>query len=263
MTPVGQSWRTPGKHDLLKKITGREVGVTRNFGVPYVMIDLCAGDGRNTDSSGTCSPRILTGHRDLELNRYGRRNVRVVLIEKSDATYAELQSAYPDELTIHGDARRLPEILPDGVMNESDYAFLQNDPNNINDWALSNAVMSTMPRFTTTYSTLGCNVGGLKRLPIEERQPWRDRLDGLLHNMPSWHDALLIALNGDSAQWAYLITGPSKWREVYVREANRAFGQVNHGGLTMAWWKQNRPAFDRLTDFLFLQAKEREETLPI
>ena len=139
-------------------------------------------------------------------------------------------------------------------------AFIHADPNLITDLPIIERLLKNSPYFTTTLTTLGCNVGGLKRIPHGKRAEWFYRMDEVLMWMPSHHDALLIALRGDKAQWAYLITGPSKWHElgIYKTDATKAFSYWEPG-IDIIQYKSNTKDFYSLRNKLFLTAKELED----
>jgi hypothetical protein len=256
---VGRSdSRTPGKHHLLNRILGREAGAMAHTNIlvdPWVVIDLCAGDGRPDDASGTCSPTIIAKHASYRRDRNGQ--VKVVLIERTKATHDALREnvePHADTTILQADARE-PWIVPT-LWRENSPVFIHNDPNNINDFALSDNLVRRLPAFTTTLSTLGCNVGGLKRLDPAERQLWFDHARRVIQLMPRHHDGLMIALNGDDAQWAYLLTGPSKWRTQYEEDVNKAFARWPKG-VTCKWFKDDPGGFDKMCSELFLTRTER------
>lgn len=250
---VGQSGRTLWKHTLLNAVIGGEMGAFNYLGAgrSYTMLDLCAGDGRPADASGESSPGILLRHRDLA--RRNGSDVRVVLVERNASTFATLEQEHPgaDHL-IHGDSRE-PGTVP-VLWRPSDYVFVHNDPNSIADFALAPELVAALPRFTTTLSTLGCNVGGLKRLPLSERQGWYEHVNTVTRTMGYWHDAMLVRVDRDDAQWAYLLTWPAKWRHRANLRVAAAFRGVE---VDVAWARQEPHLFAAVCDLLFLQKKER------
>lgn len=258
---VGRSdSRTPGKHNLLNKLLGREAGMIRHadfLSDPWVIIDLCAGDGRNDDASGTCSPTIIlrhaTHHREKNHGRVG-----TIFLERSRATFDVLVKNvgfHPDNHCIHADARD-PWVVPT-YWAEKSPVFVHNDPNNINGFALSDNLVSRLPRYTTTLSTLGCNVGGLKRLERSERQLWFEHVGRIVQLMPGHHDGVLIALNGDDSQWAYLLTGPAIWRDRYANDVDSAFKDWPKG-ITRRWFRDDRVGFNELCADLFFTRTEKK-----
>ncbi len=255
LSKVGNSNRTLGKHTLLNRVLGREVGIMvrgrPSFISPeYTMLDLCAGDGRDS-SSGTCSPKILEKHYRF-LKQRGLQ-AQMVLVEKNRNAYDELLKRKLPGVHICEDATKISSY----PVHRNGAVFVHADPNHVEDWPISAQFLRDMPRCTTLLVTLGCNVGGIKRLPITAREKWFARMDELLQNLPAWHDALLVALRGDSAQWAYLITGPSKWQERYRLDAVRSFDYWKPGIECVRFGKDEQ-AFYRIRDRLFLTAKEVE-----
>lgn len=250
---VGKSSRTPMKHALLNRIVGREVGAMpylkkRGMGSSYAIYDLTAGDGTDDGFGGTSSPAILAKH-----HRYAAANdvrCKLLLNDKVEDYASKLALDFPAAEVRCSDGRKvMPHMGYDVV-------FVHNDPNHINDWALSGEFLASAPYFTTTLSTLGCNVGGLKRLPSIEREPWFANMRTLLMSMPQHHDAYLIALSGDASQWAYLLTGPMKWRGNYESDVAKAFAGWE-GGHRARWWRQDAAGFEDLTRQLFLTSAER------
>lgn len=252
---IGRSNRTPGKHALLDKLLGREVGVAavQFADRRFVFIDLCAGDGRQDQLSETSSPRLALKHAG-HLAKHGIVH-DVVLVEVAAATYAILAESYaglPHVQVIHGDSSA-PGVVP--RPKSTDVVFTHHDPNTVHDWAFPRELV--LPLFTTTLTTMGCNAGGLKRLPHAERVRWFEQAYELLRLLPFHHDAILVALNGDAAQFAYLVTGPTVWRDRYMRDIRAAFCYWP-SGITVVSWRSDPGGFDRLLRQLFLTRSERE-----
>lgn len=258
---VGTSKRTLGKHVLLNKILGREAGMMA-YGRPvfinkhYFIIDLCAGDGSPTYESGLSSPAIIQKH----VNYLLKHNVPVktILIEKNINTFDRLKQHNFDALHLNCNAQDI-DILPLKIIHKNSAAFIHADPNHIEDWPISKKLLHNAPEYTTLLVTLGCNVGGLKRLPFERRQAWYDRMDELLRWLPQRHDALLVVLRGDRAQWAYLVVGPKKWHSqgVYKKDVMAAFNSKTWpNGVDMVQFKANTRTFYQMRDKLFMTTKE-------
>lgn len=253
---IGTSNRTLGKHVLLNRIVGREVGILTTGAVPFIkkqftFLDLCAGDGRPTYQSGKSSPEIITKHSNF-LSKAGIKN-ESFFIEKNQAAFDELKKAYSVSMNMNAlDLERLPNNPPGDSA-----AFIHADPNLISDWPVSNAILQNAPEYTTFLATLGCNVGGLKRLPLEQRKEWFGMVDNVLEWMPNRHDAMLVALSGDCAQWSYLIVGPKKWHDEgrYIADVDKAFSYWE-AGRDMVRFRQNEKQFMNLRDVLFLTKKE-------
>lgn len=258
---VGASDRTRGKHALLNKIVGREIGVlasrssTVRFIYPrYTMIDLCAGDGSPTAHSDLSSPKILT-HHGLTAKSKGLE-CELVLVERNENTFSLLeQQDWIDRTftTLHNiDCR---EEFPGLELHRKQAVFVHADPNHVKDWPISQRLLNQLPPYSTFLITLGCNVGGLKRLSPEERTTWFEQVEQYLSFLPSFHDAALISLLGDASQWAYLVSGPSCWRKNYEGDVQKAFKYWT-SGFEMAWLRQDEPTFRQIERRLFLRRAE-------
>lgn len=257
MTAVGKSARTPMKHCLLKKIIGREVGViTRSHwakGV-YQIVDLCAGDGVDEQSS----PQLILKYA-LWLQEHGGR-VQTTFIEKHHATYSRLAAMLESNSRVPTSVWRgcSNQISADQLWEgEPQLAFILNDPNTVNDFALTEEILGSAPRYTTTLSTLGCNPRGIKRMSREVRDGWFEHIYRVIDHMPSHHTAMIVSLNRDDAQWAYLITGPTVWFDEnrYQHDCQKAFKDWE-AGITMVIRDRSPGEFRSECDRLFLTKRE-------
>jgi len=270
---VGQSFeRTPGKHSFLNAILGRETGsipfVIKNRGAdfmnyPWCLVDLCAGDGVDSMTSGTCSPGIISKHA-RNFNQRNQDGARVLFVEKGDHQFDKLKdSLYVEGFDVYHGLNTDDRVLRfiEGNTSRTSPVFLHNDPNKVSDWNLSDELVNFFrygKRRLTTLSTLGCNVRGLKRLPIEARLPWFQRLDNLCKAIPSDHDAQLFVLDRDKDQWSYLITGPNKWvnkDKRYEADFYNAFGNWKHG-ISMASRRRHPDKWKQLVNRLFFTKRE-------
>ncbi len=251
--------RTPPKHDLLNKMSGREAGVLSTQRLrewiqpPWVILDLCAGDGTADHASGTSSPELLLKHAEFARRRDYR--TIAVFVERDVATYDLLRSNVPrhdDNIVIRGDSRD-PNTITD-VWTPNSAVFVHNDPNTVQDFALSDQLLARLPEATTTLSTLGCNAGGLKRLPPEARSRWYEHVERIVANKPRRHDACLIRPDGDASCFAWLLTGPTVWRDRYAKDITQTWDKQT---VTTAWCNNDRDGFRTLCDELFLTRKER------
>jgi len=253
-TGVGVSTRTPAKHGALNSILGKTVGVMQyNFPDKHLrLIDCTAGDGSPSTYSDMSSPMIFDKHAQAA----GQRgiNVSVHMFEKANKQGQALKLKYGQKYDVHAgvDAVSMPQ-----VWGHDDIVFVSNDPNTIADWALPHALKNA-PQLTTVFSTLGCNVGGLKRMPKEARAQWyRLMLDQLLM-LRNWHDAYLAILDGDATQWAYLVNAPKKWTDATEKAFARAFKDSDYP-VRGAWYKRDNKLFSDMADWLFLTRVEFEE----
>ena len=288
----GKSGITPCKHFLLKRLLGREVGVLSR-GMPPVrealFYDMTAGDGvpyvsaehqsqeidRSQQFTEGCSPGIFLQHTQWLVARTNRP-VMLTGCEKQAVTHAELVRNTGDWLQASGwqqldrgvhtygnsMARYLhanaQDTQPPGI-NRDASCFIYNDPNHIEDWSLTAQFLQGCPKFTTSLSTLGCNVGGLKRIEEDKRREWFMRVEVLCEALlQRWHDACLFSVGG-ADQWAYLITAPVKWRDEITSECLQAASKLEKKITTppQVVWRKNDPAgFYQLQRFLFLTKDE-------
>jgi len=286
----GKSGITPVKHFVLNRLLGREIGVLSRGVLPvkeYLLYDLTAGDGvpyvstEQTDFSAEkafsdgCSPGIFLRHVDWLANS-GRIPVQLTSCEKQAITHAELVKNTNKWLTanewtqisrgVH--EKGLSKIrylhtnsqdLKPPLINRRAACFIYNDPNHIEDWSLTPELISNFPKFTTSLSTLGCNVGGLKRIEEVKRRDWFMRVEILCKSLlQNWHDACLFSVGG-ADQWAYLITAPTKWRDEITTECLKAARKLEKkitAPPQVVWRKQDPTAFYELQRFLFLTRDE-------
>lgn len=257
---VGVSYRTPGKHAALNAFLGKCVGVatTEKFlrisgGGTFHVIDCTAGDGQHSEFSTATSPGIICRHLQFLQNR--KLPCCAEFYERSQKSAALLMQAVKTWPVINDDAAN---IVPSWKSN--DVLFVVNDPNTIADWILPKA-LEQAPKLTTVFSTLGCNVGGLKRLKREEREVWYSHVENQLALLQPWHDALIVTLDGDKSQWAYLVNSPTAegWQAGLESAFQKAFKDTGHA-LRMAWHRDQSSEFQDILDDLFLTRKERAET---
>lgn len=269
---VGKSGVTPCKHDLFNKLLGREVGslIRNRLSIKtYQIVDLTAGDGvpYGEDFTKGCSPGIILKHAKYiaEKTQVG---AIVSCIERQPETCAALRrnfrSGYDQMIGVN------PRIRADVFCHDAkafrfrhtvDAAFIYNDPNHIEDWCLSAECLESAPKFTTSLSTLGCNVGGLKRIDLEKRQLWFERIDIVVNSiLQPWHDACLFSVGG-ADQWAYLVTAPMTWRERITTDCLAAAAKVQ-GKIAdprVAWFKSDPDKFLELQKFLFYTKSENAQ----
>jgi len=268
---VGKSGVTPCKHDLLNKLLGREVGTLKanKLGVlDYLIVDLTAGDGvpyTGKEFRKGCSPGIILHHAEYLATKTCVQ-ANVLLLEKQEATYLELVANIKSQQSDFKGYASLNVFCRDSktwdfYQNLTDAAFLYNDPNHIEDWCLTPAMLATAPKFTTSLSTLGCNVGGMKRLDLDKRELWFDRINMVTGSIVQpWHDACLLSVGG-ADQWAYLVTAPTKWRDQITSDCLAAASKMEgrEADPQIAWFKQDPAAFLALQQYLFLTKAENAQ----
>lgn len=289
----GKSGVTPCKHFILDRLLGREVGVlsrgmppvrealfydmTAGDGVPYVSVEQGKLVDREKHFENGCSPGIFLRHMTWLAHR---RRVPFMLTgyEKQSVTHAELikntnewladngweeigrgthetQDRYGHVRYLHANSQ---DFTGPGV-NRDASCFVYNDPNHIEDWSLTSKFLHSCPKFTTSLSTLGCNVGGLKRIDEEKRREWFFRVEILCDSLlQGWHDACLFSIGG-AGQWAYLITAPEKWRDEITQECLQAASKLEKkipATPQVVWRKLDPAGFYELERFLFLTKAE-------
>lgn len=252
----------------------------------FLLYDLTAGDGvpylteqsellANAAFGDGCSPGIFLRHVNW-LVQHNRLPVRMTACEKQVITHSELikntsrwlmandwtESSRGVHAKGLGEVRYLhinAQDLQPPLINRDAACFIYNDPNHIEDWSLSPDFARNCPKFTTSLSTLGCNVGGLKRIEEGKRREWFMRVELLCEALlQKWHDACLFSVGG-ADQWAYLITAPLKWRDEITTECLQAAKRLEKkitAAPQVVWRKQDPGAFYELERFLFLTRDE-------
>lgn len=251
---VGQSpEHTIFKHALLNKLIGQFAGAASYLRHDkIVMVDATAGDGRDSGFSKMSSPKIFSRHLKF-LARQRRCRAFVYMIEADQPTFFRLGLAIDEiaeeldfpELETHvfrilGDYRS-PDVAAKLALSDRSIAFLYIDPNNAGNVELSQAMRDKLPSRTTYLATLGCNASGVKRAPdVTPRLECIDNLEYLLRFVNQYQDACLIRLDRDKAQWAYLLTVPSVWRERTEKETIGPMRKHWSRGLKCDWHSDGR-----------------------
>lgn len=268
---VGTSGVTPCKHDLLNKLLGREAGTLQSNKLrlsTYMIVDLTAGDGvpyAGKEFKKGCSPGIILHHAKYVANKT-RVSPSVLFFEKQHGTWirllANIDHNYEQNKGVMVNALCADSKSYDFYdFNSTDAVFLYNDPNHIEDWCLTPEILAKAPKFTTSLSTLGCNVGGMKRLDLNKRKLWFDRINMVTSSIVrSWHDACLLSVGG-ADQWAYLITTSTKWRDQVTSNCLAAANEMQgrEADPQIAWFKQDPAAFLALQKYLFLTKAENAQ----
>lgn len=287
---VGRSeGRTPGKHGLMDALAGKEVGMVsrvlsrRHNVINALMIDLTAGDAAPPDCTDVkdwrrnCSPGILAYHA-----ANATAPTHVDLYEASGGTFEVLvrnlteylpQLGYEPiagavwswrhqkaqaTITAH---RTSGENASLSRVNSNTAVFVTHDPNHIRDWAMRPSFAMEVRAKTlwfTSITTMGCNVGGLKRTDYAERVNWFTYVESIASNLYPHHELFLCAINGDAAQWAYLVEVSHK--DDHADDLEKKAHQVfNAQGLSLrhAWFKRGNGEFIRILRELFLTKDER------
>jgi len=261
----------------MRSIVGKEVGAAGAMRPiqRLVWFDLTAGDGLPADGqdwSRSCSPGILATSASKSA-----KPVSLRLYEIKPATYDRLLANLAAQLPALGYSQAADNVwtigshvalsavcgsgataLVDDVV-DTDAVLAVNDPNAITDWAIRPTFAAELLRRTPwsrSLSTMGCNPAGLKRLKHEERLPWFGLVAAQEAALPGYRDLLLAAIEGDDAQWAYLLCEPVKWRDTQQVVAARAFAKYGYS-LDMSWHRTHPAEFELLKQRLFLTKAER------
>jgi len=276
---VGRSWRTPAKHDLLSSMLGQEVGAAGRIADARALswIDLTAGDAALVDGldwATACSPGILARHaakssKPVEIDLYEIQAATYDRLLGNLATHLpELGYEQVDDTTwslgsrvalrTHNSSGHAASV---GHITKHHAVFVVNDPNAITEWAMRPTFAAEIARTAwmfRTVSTMGCNVAGIKRLPIGERIDWFDTVESQQAALPDHRDLLLASIARDEAQWAYLIGTARKWRSTTEKVIGTAFRKIGKGA-AMSWFLDDADAFQEEKLRLFLQKPERQK----
>lgn len=190
---------------------------------------------------------------------------KVFLVERDSTIFTRLEkeSGLAAHF-IHGDAREVVRDM-DHFAKPRTPVFLHADPNHVRDWPISTDLLNSLARwewdeeshrrtsrwYWTMLVTMGFNVSGMKRLPIEAREPWLDRIREITDRLPYRHDALLVTLNGDASQWAYLIIGPKVWGQEYRDAVQRAFCYWDNGTEILSYCQDEGEFWKRVRELVY------------
>jgi len=254
---VGASSRTPFKHWILNSILGQQVGVlslnsrkvpcTAN---PFLIVDMCAGDGTQSKYDEHSSPSIILKH-----SRFRNIKTDLVFIEKNEHTFNELKknvSPQPNIRLLNMDANDF--IIKPEYDNQA--MFINCDPNSINQLPINDRFMNSITSYTSMIITLGCNVGGLKRLTREQREPWFDYLKLIVRKTSVHHDLILCSLVNDSSQWAYLVKIPVVWKDDTIKQLIKKGSAMFKNGVRLSSFATDIDDFRSHVKQLFLTNKE-------
>lgn len=258
---VGKSHRTPFKHFVLNCTLGAWTGRIATGRVKFIwgdmhIADLCAGDGVPGEH-GLSSPQIIHKHATWAASRLRSGVVRSTLIEIDRNTHSQLTenlsltpANYRREVLL-GDAR---EFRLAAGKNEA--AFINADPNCVDNMPLAEELVATFPRMTTMTLTLGCNVGGIRRLGRDKRAKWYEYVEICTRRMQKCHDAILCSVVRDASKWAYLSIIPKVDTRTYMPKLFREGGKEFRHGVALASFREDGEQFERMIDELFLTNEE-------
>jgi hypothetical protein len=239
---------------LLGKVNGVLTQSTCYAVKPLVCVDLCAGDGVQSDLFNA-SPRIMAKHCTHE---FGVRNKATLhLIERDPTSFALLKnnmSCFQCVTMENTDARKYK--LP--PLSKLQAAFVHCDPNNFHQTPLTEDFVEGFSDCTMYLVTLGCNAEGIKRLPYDQRKGWFDYVSMLVERLPNHHDAILFWLIKDNAQWAYLCNVPKVWRDWAIETGVEKGGKLWPKGVGGVALRGSESSFIEQLDVLFLTERERD-----
>jgi hypothetical protein len=259
------------------------------------VFDLCAGDGVYDEEQekfwADTSPGIFAYHAQYRSAESDALPVDVHLYETSENSYRLLRGQMKRELavmhelrTLRGQDRRAAPYEVTGVntwragnvtvtlhhgsgveaslaeVNAYTAVVLSNDPNSMGgDWPLKPEFLQELRNQTslsTMVSTMGCNPGGLMRLPLEQRRGWYDRVTAIDGAVWGSHDTLLARIERDDQKWAYAFTVPTAFRDVTETDTRTAFSKNGGYQLQTAWMRLDPEGARQMQDQLFLRSGE-------
>ena len=261
---VGKSSRTPVKHAMYNTVLGSMVGALSTGKTPcakvLLVVDLCAGDGADTQGELSSSPSITRHHLEFKLPPDKQVARTAIFYEKDIATFSRLRER-------HGDCPQITLINQDSREFSLDPVYAKNnasvliyaDPNNVDQLPLTKKLMDSLTPTTLFMITMGCNAGGLKRLTYEHRAKWFDMAMMIIDWVKPWQDLCLFSLNNDKSQWAYILIIPNKWSEDFTKKMKVKAGKIWKSGMTATSFRRDgKSNLENKLDELFLTQKEKE-----
>ena len=300
----GTSNRTPMKHDVLNKMISKEAGMygaPMFHNRQAIWADVCAGDGTKITQDANCSPELFIKHAANVLKNSQGFNHTIYLVEKKASTYATLLQSverYMDLYlrdsrlfvecprdstrtsisrtwindrndctltikTIHADSK-IEKVIDWQQLNSQDLAFINNDPNNVEDFAIDPAEYEQVAKngvWVQQFSTLGCNPSGLKRRPYEGRLIWYQNIAETIEASPEWHKPIMFAFGNDKSRWGYMITtygkNFDKCKDSIIKAYGSAAGagQLKHYDLLISG---EPDGINKIIEYLVLTVEELE-----
>jgi hypothetical protein len=174
------------------------------------------------------------------------------LFEKQESTFRalEINMGYSARMRlIHGDSGGFR--FNDFNGGPKDAYFVYADPNSIAGLDFE-CITQSAPIFTTFVVTMGCNPGGLKRLPLPERKKWY-QIKALAEGMRNHHDCHMYIMNRDASQWSYMAIVPRKWSDAI---AKAVMGTHGHALTHRAKSQCSDDEWNHIFDHLFLTRGE-------
>lgn len=262
---VGKSSRTPYKHWLYRSMLGKMIGAASTGKSPcngtIKILDMCAGDGveTNGDTLGS-SPAITCHHVNSIFPNSHRVQRSAFLYEREVLTFEKLNNRFGGKSNI-----TLRNLDSKGVttetigVNPGDGVFIYADPNSVSTLPVTKELIDSFTDTTLFLMTLGCNVGGVKRIGIAERLAWMDMVLMTVKTMRPWHDIHILSLNRDESQWAYLAAWPRKWSEDFLESSIKKGNQLWPNGVSAFSYRNQQRDFRLKVEELFYTQKELTE----
>jgi len=246
---------------MLGKMIGAAATGKTPCGETIRVLDMCAGDGAATGLDlYSSSPAIADRHTTSVFFGSDTLKRTAYLFERETTTYARLLLRYgnrPNIQIFNYDSKGI--TLADIGTKPSDGVFVYADPNSVSTLPVTPELIRSFTPTTLFLMTLGCNVGGVKRMPIEDRKGWLHVVNLTINARNRYHDIMVMSLNRDESQWAYLAAFPLKWAEEFQADSVRAGSKHWPNGVSAFSITRQPKAFQEKIQELFLTAKEREQ----
>lgn len=205
MSSVGRSDRSIGKHDLFRRLSGRDVAMASMSALFYEWrgIDMTAGDAAGEHDS----PRIFAKHVDYALQH--RLEARADLFERDPARVELLDQRVgaPRVLIACGDSREdVFQLEPPGRRCS---CVVLDDPNTGGGSTITPDVLEHLSSrgcwALTIFCVIGANAGGRQRLAsVRETEP-RHYAELIDHACRLRRQPIGCRIKGDPARFAYLV----------------------------------------------------------
>lgn len=214
-----------------------------------LIVDMTAGSGDASEHSSHSSPSIILKHAGFDGLMRTNASCSVLFIEAAENTHQRLLDNFPQIGTtpcINSRCADSRTYLPTWDTFENDPIFIHVDPNSVGSLPLTEPFLSTLPQYALMLVTLGCNAGGVKRMPKEKRMEWVKMIWVIIENLNKFHtrhDLLLISVLRDSSQWAYLLKVPVKWSQEYMELGFKTGAENFDHGVSVFSFREHRNQF--------------------
>lgn len=225
------------------------------------VLDMCAGDGVTVnDDKLSSSPAIANHHMTSVFPNSHKIKRHCYLYERELLTYEKLAKKYADvsQITLRNQDSKGVTLI-DINAKLGDCVFVYADPNSISTLPITPALIDSFTGTTLFLMTLGCNVGGVKRLGISDRQGWMNVVMMAVNRMKPWHDVHIVSLNRDDSQWAYMAMWPKKWSDEFTNTSIKKGNELWPKGVTVFSAKKQSAQFVSKIEELFYTKNEISE----